>query len=343
MKKKRLAIYTGTGCKACEHAILDLHYQVNPLTRGADLCFWPYLLGSTWNELEKAERCDVAIYAGAIRTAADAEAAARLRDKADLLVALGACAAFGGLPGLINLVPPADRSESDQTPEAEGPALPEAREKVAAVPSLVPVDYIVPGCPPPQNFLWALLQCLLGRPGLLSRISFAAHRLPEALAQAATAGIPPRRGAVFAGERAVCASCSRIKQEKRFTTAKRPQFLELDEGLCLLEQGLVCAGVATREGCGGLCTGVGAPCRGCYGKAENIIDPGAKLVSAISSTFDAEKPDEVAKIVGDMVDLSGTFYRYTLASQCLLAAAPPVAAESDSPAAPEALAAGEEA
>ena len=66
-------------------------------------------------------------------------------------------------------------------------------------------------------------------------------------------------------------------------------------------------------------------------------------MSAISSTFDTEKPDEVAKIVGDMVDLSGTFYRYTLASQCLLAATPPVAAASDSPAAPEALAAGEEA
>ncbi len=65
MKKKRLAIYTGTGCKACEHAILDLHYQVNPLTRGADLVFWPYLLGSTWEALEKGEGCDLAIFAGA--------------------------------------------------------------------------------------------------------------------------------------------------------------------------------------------------------------------------------------------------------------------------------------
>ena len=62
----------------------------------------------------------------------------------------------------------------------------------------------------------------------------------------------------------------------------------------------------------------GAPCRGCFGKAGNIYDPGAKLVSAISSTFDSEDPKELAAIVKDMVDLTGTFYRYTAPSQCIL-------------------------
>jgi F420-non-reducing hydrogenase small subunit len=325
LSKKKLAIYTATGCRGCEHAILDLHYQVNPLTRGADLCFWPYLLGSKWEEMQEA---DVAIFAGALRTEADVEAARRLREKSGLLVALGACAAFGGLPGLINLAAPEEPGEN-RAGDTGASALPEAMENVAALPEVAPVDYIVPGCPPPQNFLWALMQCLLGQPGLLSRISFAARRLPEAVAQAVTAGVLPPKGSTFAGEKAVCASCSRVKEEKRFKAYHRPHLLELDEGLCLLEQGLLCQGLATREGCGGLCTGVGLPCRGCFGKAEAIYDPGAKLVSAISSTFDSADPEELANIVKDMVDLKGTFYRYTAPSQCVLLAKPARAAEAE--------------
>ncbi len=324
MSKKKLAIYTATGCRGCEHAILDLHYQVNPLTRGADLCFWPYLLGSKWEELQEA---DIAIFAGALRTEADVEAARRLREKSGLLVALGACAAFGGLPGLINLAPGEEADEA-RGGDARDAALPGALENVAALQEVVPVDYIVPGCPPPQNFLWALMQCLLGQPGLLSRISFAARRLPENIAQAVTSGVLPPKGSIFAGEKAVCASCSRVKQEKRFTAYQRPHLLELDEGLCLLEQGLLCQGLATREGCGGLCTAAGAPCRGCFGKAGAIYDPGAKLVSAISSTFDSADPEELANIVKDMVDLKGTFYRYTAPSQCVLLAASAGAAEA---------------
>jgi F420-non-reducing hydrogenase small subunit len=69
---------------------------------------------------------------------------------------------------------------------------------------------------------------------------------------------------------------------------------------------------------GGLCTGVGQPCRGCFGKAEAVYDPGAKMVSAISSTFASENKAEIEQMAADLVDLSGTFYRYTLATQCAL-------------------------
>jgi F420-non-reducing hydrogenase small subunit len=67
-----------------------------------------------------------------------------------------------------------------------------------------------------------------------------------------------------------------------------------------------------------LCTGVGQPCRGCFGKAEAVYDPGAKMVSAISSTFDSDNKEQIVQMTAKLNDLSGTFYRYTSATQCAL-------------------------
>jgi F420-non-reducing hydrogenase small subunit len=109
-----------------------------------------------------------------------------------------------------------------------------------------------------------------------------------------------------------------VKEEKKFAAFRRPFEMEPDANRCLLEQGLVCQGLATREGCGGLCTAVGAGCRGCFGKAEAVMDAGAKMVSAISSTIDSADAAVIEEISNAFVDLAGTFYRYTLPEQCTL-------------------------
>lgn len=330
MPNKKLAIFTATGCRACENAILDIHYQVSSLARCADIAFWPYVLGSQWRDLEKQESIDVCFFAGAIRTSSDREAALKLREKSRIMVACGACAAFGGMPGLVNISQSSVVSgqsqrtmdNKQQTNEEEKPELPPLESRVLGLPQIVKVDYLVPGCPPTQNFLWAAIQSLVCEAESPARLSFAASRLPETIGRAITSGILPPKGSIFAGEKAVCATCSRVKEEKRFETYKRPYQAYEESGRCLLEQGLVCQGITTREGCGGLCTAMGQPCRGCFGKAEAIFDPGAKMVSAISSTFDSDDAQEIAALVDDFVDLMGTFYRYTLPTQCALFSTP---------------------
>lgn len=319
--KTRLAVYTATGCRACEQGILDLDGEVAALAGFADPVFWPYALGTRWDELPA--EVDVALFAGAIRTEADREAAQRLRERSGLLVAVGACAAFGGLPGLANLGPgPAD--SAPPPPAADGmPAAPALEPEVRSLAQAVDVDYVVPGCPPTQSLLWAAVLALVARGESRARLSYAAARLPERVASAIAAGVLPPRGTVFAGEKAVCGSCSRRKEEKRFSTCKRPYELAEDTGRCLLEQGLVCVGVATQEGCGGLCTGAGAPCRGCFGKAPAVFDPGAKMVAAIGSTIDSADAEQIAALADGFVDLAGTVYRYALPAQCALLASPP--------------------
>lgn len=318
MPRSRIAIYTATGCPACENAILDIHYQVSSLTPLAEIAFWPYMAGHQWEDLERQEQIDVCLFAGSIRTDADRRAAERLRDKSRLVVACGACAAFGGLPGLGNLTPD---THEESTPDANSedlPALPKVEDRVSGLPGIVKVDYVVPGCPPTHNLLWAALQALVSRGEAQNRVSYAFSRLPQSLVLALTSGVLPPKGTVFGGEKAVCASCSRVKEEKKLSTVHRPHEIDPDPARCLLEQGLVCQGIATREGCGGLCTALGAACRGCFGKAEDIYDPGAKMVSAMSSTFDTTESKEAAQIADKFVDLAGTLYRYTLPEQCVL-------------------------
>ncbi len=321
MPKRTLAVYTATGCPACENGILDTHYQVSSLTPWVDVVFWPHLLGGEWEDLEGVDRIDLCIFAGALAGEADREAAARLREKSEVMIACGACAAFGGLPGLINLRPEST-GKAAETGDLEGcPPLPAVTRPVAGLPGACTVDYVIPGCPPPQNLLWAAIQATLCGGEAPARISFAASRLPDSLASAIAAGVLPNKGSVFGGEKGVCASCSRRKEEKKFTSFHRPYELNPDSGRCLLEQGLICQGIATREGCGGACTAVGAGCRGCFGKAENVFDAGAKMVSAISSTFDATDSRTAEGLAGQFLDPAGTFYRYTLPEQCVLMSA----------------------
>lgn len=321
MAKKKIGIYTGTGCRSCENIILDIHYQVNSLSRLFDIVFWPYVLGSQWENFDKVPSIDICFYAGAVSTESDLEAALRLRKKSQTMIAIGACASFGGMPGLVNLQtkanPKTSAGEKAELPESP-PPLPGVEHLVSALSQVVDVDYDVPGCPPTQSLVWASIQAFSGRKGSTSNLSYVASRLPEPLSKAIVSGVYPPKKSTFAGEKAVCASCSRIKEEKKFSNAKRPYENYESTGRCLLEQGLLCQGIATREGCGGICTSVGIPCRGCFGKPPAVYDPGAKMVSAISSTFNSEKAGEIKEIVEKFTDLAGTFYRYNLPSQCEL-------------------------
>jgi F420-non-reducing hydrogenase small subunit len=89
--------------------------------------------------------------------------------------------------------------------------------------------------------------------------------------------------------------------------------------LCLLEQGLLCAGPATRGGCDSRCPNVGAPCIGCYGAAPGVLDQGARLMTAIASVVDANEPEAIDRVLDGIPDPAGSFYRFSLAHSLLRA------------------------
>ncbi|MBZ5668468.1 MAG: oxidoreductase [Acidobacteriia bacterium] len=313
--KPKVAFYWCASCGGCEETVLDLDERVLDVVAAVDIVFWPVALDFKRHDVEALPDGSIlaAFVNGAVRTTEQEEMAHLLRKKAKVLVALGSCAQLGGIAGLANLssregILQSSYCESPSTVNAEkvfpqtlykengySVSLPGLFETVCSLDQVVDVDYYLPGCPPTPKLLWDAVHVLLG-------------------------GELPPKGTVLAPDRALCEECPRKDTRPEKLTLKefkRPQDAVIDEATCVLAQGVVCLGPATRSGCEALCPQGNMPCTGCFGPTSRVRDYGAKALSAISSIIDSNDPEEIEKIVHTVPDPVGTFYRYSLPASLL--------------------------
>lgn len=308
-EKGKLALYWAASCGGCEIAVLGINEKILDVAEHFDIVMWPVAVDAKVRDIEKMDdgSIDVCLFNGAIRTSEQEYMARLLRQKSKVLVAFGSCAVDGGIPALANLV---DREAIFETVYGDNPSLdnpdgtrpqpetavdegtlhlPVFYNTVKTLAQTVDVDYFLPGCPPEPERIWdAVLAIVKGE-------------LPAA-------------GSVIGANTTVCDSCQRKRSEKKVSGFKRTWQVIPDPDICLLEQGIVCCGIATRDGCGALCPTVGSPCIGCYGPNEGVDDFGARMVSALASVLDANDPEEIARIIADGIpDTVGSFYRFSLA------------------------------
>jgi F420-non-reducing hydrogenase small subunit len=311
--KLQIAIYWAAACGGCDVSILDTNEFILEVDKVADIRLWPIAADGKYKDVEAMAdgELDVTLYNGAVRNSENEHLARLLRQKSKILVAYGSCAYMGGIPGLANLI---TRDEIIERAYLNNPSLepgsrtiplpevsvngyeleiPEFYRRVYKLDQIVDVDYYVPGCPPQptqaQAAITALVAALTGQ-----------------------AEAPPKGAVVGAYERALCDDCPRIKSEKKITRFYRPWEIIADPERCLLEQGILCAGPATRSGCGAVCPSAGIPCRGCYGPPPNVVDQGAKLLSAVSSIIDSKDPQEIEQILATLPDFTSIANRYSI-------------------------------
>ena len=338
--RHRLAIYWAASCGGCDISILNLHEAILDLAERFEIVFWPAAMDVKYADVEAMPDgwIDLTLFSGGIRTDENAHLARLLRRTSRILVAFGSCATEGCIPGLANLRPIEDVVDvvlgqptvvdADGTwplmrlsvPEGEL-RLPALEPTLRTLDQVVAVDYRVPGCPPESE-----------------RIAEVLGRLGAALD--GREALPPSGAVLGAGDSTVCDECGRARSPKRIDRfARITELGSIDPERCLLEQGLPCNGPATREGCGAKCPAAGAPCIGCYGPAEGVVDFGGRLLSAFASVVDADDPAEIDRILDGLPDPVGQFYRFSLAGSLLRggrrAAGPSVAAGE-----PELVAAG---
>lgn len=311
--KPKLALYWAASCGGCEIAVLGIDTKILDVANTFELVFWPCVMDGKVRDIEKMpdQSIEVTLFNGGIRTSEQEYMAQLLRKKSKVLVAFGSCATEGCIPGLANLHSresifqnvyhdsPSTENPDGVEPQpvtvvAEGKLhLPVFYDSVRTLGQTVDVDYYLPGCPPEADRIWEALQAII------------AGQLP-----------PP--GSVIGANTTVCDDCPRERGVKKIKEFKRTWEIIPDPELCLLEQGLLCCGIATRAGCGALCPQVNSPCIGCYGPNDGVEDYGARLMSALASVIDSEDPDEINQIIDKGIpDPVGSFYRFSLAGSLL--------------------------
>ena len=219
-------------------------------------------------------RADVGFISGGIKTREHIELACAMRESCDLVVAFGTCATHGGIPALANSFHNDDLLEycfntvgTEKFPCFPSDMVPELMDSCSALDEHIRVDLSLPGCPPHPDHIFRALQSI------------------------------EKKESFFLPEKSVCDNCPASRDGKgQVKTLKRafelPQWQVHENGekgfTCFLEQGFLCMGPVTRDGCGGdtgkaRCIMAQVPCRGCYGPVKKQGNQRLDMLNALVS------------------------------------------------------------
>lgn len=318
MEKIKIAQYWGAGCGGCDVALLDIDEKILGVASIADIAFWPIAVDTKLKDVEAMPDGSITLtlYNGAVRNSENEHVAKLLRQKSKILVSFGSCACFGGVPGLANVSNRADIldyvynktfstvNEDGTVPQPETTVpegvlkLPVLYDTVLMLEDVVDVDYYMPGCPPTVDQI---------------------NQFLDIVTKHLETGAPlPPKGAVIASDKTLCDECRRKKALKVVDRINLPFEIDIDPDKCMLEQGVICLGPATRAGCGAKCLNANQPCRGCMGPTAAVMDQGGSMLSALASIFrvsDREthmSEDEILVLMSQVRDPLGTFYAFTM-------------------------------
>jgi F420-non-reducing hydrogenase small subunit len=322
-------MYWAASCGGCEIAVLNINEKILDVDAAFDVAFWPVAMDAKYKDVEAMpdKSITLTLFNGGIRNDENEYLAKLLRQKSVFLVAFGSCATEGCIPGLANFSSRKDIFEAVyesvstenpdnirpqyewDTPEGLPIHIPVFYNSLKTLDQVVDVDYYMPGCPPESHQIAAVVELVIK-------------------ALNGEAELPPKGSVIGAGGSTVCDDCARtrnVKKIKKFVRIHEVE--EVDPDLCLLEQGILCNGPATRNGCGALCPAVGAACIGCYGPAEGVVDYGARLMTALASVIDSRDPEEIEAILDGIPDPAGSFYRFSLPHSLMRAGKPAYAGD----------------
>jgi NAD-reducing hydrogenase small subunit len=161
MAKPKVSSDWMAGCAGCHMSLLDMDERIVKIVELVDLRATPI----TDLKEPDASGVDVGILEGGINNTSNEEVAHRMRKRCKILVALGDCAVFGGVPAMRNFFTIEESLrrayvETEST-DSEG-KIPDDPElavptRVRALSEVVPVDIFVPGCPPDADVIYFVL------------------------------------------------------------------------------------------------------------------------------------------------------------------------------------------
>jgi NAD-reducing hydrogenase small subunit len=161
MTKPKVSSDWMAGCSGCHMSFLDIDERIATVLDLVDLRSSPI------TDLKHPDETgvDVGILEGGINNTSNEEVALRMRKYSKILVALGDCAVFGGVPAMRNFftieeslrrayIETESTDSSGKIPDDPELCVP---TRVRALQEVVPVDVFVPGCPPDADAIFFVL------------------------------------------------------------------------------------------------------------------------------------------------------------------------------------------
>lgn len=164
--KKVIATTSLAGCFGCHMSMLDIDLGILDLIEVVDFNKSPIT-----DIKEFSQECDLGLIEGGCCNTHNIEVLREFRKKCKVLVSVGECAIWGGVPAMRNGLPLAECLEeaylNSMTTEPEENTvpyhedLPKILDKVYACHEVVKIDHHIPGCPPSPNHIWKAVNNLL--------------------------------------------------------------------------------------------------------------------------------------------------------------------------------------
>jgi coenzyme F420-reducing hydrogenase gamma subunit len=153
--KPKVGIFGLTGCAGDQLQILNCEDELVQIAQQLDIVDWVMVK----SENDHTGRLDIAFVEGVVATQRDLQALKEIRARSRVLVALGTCAVWGGLPAMRNELP---REVLAREVYKKGAAFLDTVESRPAS-DFVPFEVLLPGCPIERHeFLKVVNALLLG-------------------------------------------------------------------------------------------------------------------------------------------------------------------------------------
>ncbi len=161
--KPKVATAALCGCFGCHMSLLDIDERFFELVELIEFDRTPL------TDIKQLGKCAIGLIEGGVANAENVEVLREFRKQCDILVAVGACAATGGIPAMRNQFDLKECLEEVYIHGigVENPQIPNDVEipllldKVHPIHEVVRVDYVLPGCPPSADTIWTFLNDLI--------------------------------------------------------------------------------------------------------------------------------------------------------------------------------------
>jgi NAD-reducing hydrogenase small subunit len=164
MSKKKLATYWFAGCSGCHMSLLDIDERILDVAKLADIVKSPVVDG------KDIDQVDITLVEGAVSMTEHVEEAHHIRKHSKIVVSFGDCALTANVPSMRNAItkesalaqayinlPSNDNPGKVLPSKGISPLL----DRVRPLHEVIPVDFVIPGCPPSADLIFYVLNELL--------------------------------------------------------------------------------------------------------------------------------------------------------------------------------------